>query len=296
MTYIPKTWVNGVIPLSAQNMNHIEQGIVDNETKIDGNTLKLDSSVKNIEASLTANTIKIIKNDNTTTSVTIPIEATVELKNDLTQTQAGFALDSTQGKILDDKLSNLLERFKGKILTVDDMNNRFLKNGSYAIPPDVATTILGFSTSVGYQVIIADYNELGYPVQYISATANGGLYIRQFDGGTSTWTLSKLATTSKIDISLLNGWTSGGTTTIKRSLNGNIVSCNALLAVGTTTDGTIVCSGLPTTAVSFDFFLDTYNTTGTSIRSLFSYNTNGTIACRGGTVGLYCHFNFSFAI
>lgn len=61
MAYAKKTWVSGETPLSAENMNNIENGIADAHEDI----IKLNTKKQN-EISLKSNAIKITCNGSTT--------------------------------------------------------------------------------------------------------------------------------------------------------------------------------------------------------------------------------------
>lgn len=57
MSYKPTNWQNGITPLNAQNMNHIEEGIVGNDTEIS----KLKVKVNNQSTSINDLSLKLPK-------------------------------------------------------------------------------------------------------------------------------------------------------------------------------------------------------------------------------------------
>lgn len=66
MAYTKKTWVSGETPLSAENMNHIEQGVADAHNDISSLNTKITSKIPYNSKPWGA-TIKVVKNLNTAT-------------------------------------------------------------------------------------------------------------------------------------------------------------------------------------------------------------------------------------
>lgn len=154
---------------------------------------------------------------------------------------------SKDGKSIEEQINVLNGRFRGNILSLEQVNSRELASGSYYIDGTVASNILGVQTIYACSVLVNkfDFSNQGYPTQYISSTKSGEIYVRQFDGDAQSFKLFRLATTTKTDISLLNGWVKTNPwfpSTIVRV--GNLATINLRVSNGRTEQNTII-SNIP---------------------------------------------------
>lgn len=158
MAYTKTSWANGATALSAENMNHIEQGIYDCDQGVSSNT----SSINTLSGTVSGHTSSINSLNSTVSGHTTTINGHTSSINSLNSTVSGHTSSINS---LNSTVSGHTTSINSLNSSVSTLQNQFV-TGSYVQQGDLATDTITLRNVnlIGKTHIIFGTQDAGNPV------------------------------------------------------------------------------------------------------------------------------------